>query len=343
MDFNQALARFIPQIEVEMRRLMAPAAGKLDAFYGMMHYHLGWLDEALQPVKVSSGKLLRPVFTLLCCQAAGGDPEQALPAAAAVELTHNFSLIHDDIQDQSRFRRGRLTVWAIWGEAQAINAGDSLFVLARNALLKLGEGGTPPPTILEAVDRLDETCLRLCRGQFLDMSFEQSNAVSQEAYLEMIEGKTATLLACAGYLGGLIARNDRRQAQVFWDLGLALGLAFQIQDDWLGIWGDEALTGKPTADDLRRRKKSLPVVCALNQTETPADRFRALYSAPALSEGDIAEAIALLEQLGAKTYTEAMARRYIERAEAALGRIETANETQAALREMAHFLIKRAH
>jgi geranylgeranyl diphosphate synthase type I len=344
MSFEQALAHFIPRIEAEMRRLMAPPKGILNPFYGMMHYHLGWLDESFQPVQVSSGKLLRPIFTLLCCQAAGGQPEKALTAAAAVELIHNFSLIHDDIEDDSRTRRGRPTVWAIWGEPQAINAGDGLFVLARHTLLRLREQDMPPQTIFAALDRLDQTCLALCQGQYFDMSFEQTLAVDLAAYLEMIEGKTAALLACSGYLGGLIATANPAQAELFWQLGRALGMAFQIQDDLLGIWGKEAETGKPAADDLRRRKKSLPVVYALNQMGQPqAARFKEIYTVSNLTESDVSEAIMILEEIGAKSYTEAQAKIYVEAAKAALRAIEATPENKLSLEEMAHFLIERVH
>ncbi len=343
MDFKQTLAHFVPQIEAELRRLMEAPEGKLDEFYGMLHYHLGWVNEKLIPLETSSGKRLRPVFVLLCCQTAGGDPTQALAAAAAVELVHNFSLIHDDIEDRSSKRRGRPTVWSIWGEPQAINAGDALFILARNALLKMHEGNIPIQIIFAALTRLDETCLHLCRGQFLDMGFEQTMSVNLDTYLEMVEGKTAALLACSGYLGGLIATRDQAKAQVFWELGRALGLAFQIQDDLLGIWGEEKLTGKRTADDLRRRKKTLPVVFALNDDSPTAARFRDLYSAPNLTETDIAEAIAILDEIGARSYTEEMAHRYIKQAEAALAAIETPTENKAVLQEMAHFLIKRRY
>jgi geranylgeranyl diphosphate synthase type I len=343
MNFNEALEHFIPQIEAELRRLMRPTTANLDGFFGMMHYHLGWVDEALQPTQTAQGKLLRPIFTLLCCQAAGGNPDQAMSAAAAVELIHNFSLIHDDIEDNSATRRGRATVWSIWGQPQAINIGDALFTLARHALLALRERDLPLETIIEAVDRLDKTCLNLCRGQFLDMGFEKTLEVSQTAYLEMIEGKTASLLACAGYLGGLIATDSPSRASVFWDLGLALGLAFQIQDDWLGIWGDESLTGKATADDLRQRKKSLPVVYVLGQTGAETDRFKELYLQPDLSEANIAELIFILDQLGAKAYAEELAETYIAQAETALAAIEATPQAKIALQEMAQFLIKRAY
>jgi geranylgeranyl diphosphate synthase type I len=344
MNFEQASAHFIPQIEMEMRRLMAPPQSSLNPFYGMMHYHLGWLDESFQPVRVAGGKLLRPIFTLLCCQAAGGQPEKALTAAAAVELIHNFSLIHDDIEDNSRTRRGRATVWAIWGEPQAINVGDGLFVLARNALLKLKEQGLPLTTIFAGLEQLDQTCLALCQGQYLDMSFEQTPTVDLAAYLEMIEGKTAALLACSGYLGGLIATNEPAKAELFWQLGRALGLAFQIQDDLLGIWGQEAVTGKPAADDLRRRKKSMPVVYALSQTGQPqAARFKEIYTAPTLTEAGVAEAITLLEEIGARDYAEVQAKAYVETARSALQAIEADPANKASLEEMAHFLIERAH
>lgn len=344
MNFEQALTHFIPQIEAEMRRVMAPPQGELNPFYGMMHYHLGWLDETFKPTQVSSGKLLRPIFTLLSCQAAGGQPQKALTAAAAVELIHNFSLIHDDIEDNSRTRRGRSTVWAIWGEPQAINAGDGLFVLARHTLLKIKEQDVPYRTIFAALERLDQTCLALCQGQYLDMSFEQTEVVDLKAYLAMIEGKTSALLACSGYLGGLIATNDPAKADLYWQLGRALGLAFQIQDDLLGIWGEEAVTGKPAADDLRRRKKSLPVVYALSHTDRRRTaRFKEIYGTAALTEADVAEAITLLEEMGAKRYTENQAKAYVETAKSALQAIEAAPENKLSLEEMAHFLIERVH
>jgi geranylgeranyl diphosphate synthase type I len=219
-----------------------------------------------------------------------------------------------------------------------------MFIVARNALLRLAEQDVPLPTVLEAIDRLDRTCLALCRGQFLDMGFETAETVDLAAYLEMIEGKTANLLACAGYLGSLIATNDPAQAQPFWELGIAAGLAFQIQDDWLGIWGDEAVTGKIAADDLRRRKKSLPVVFALNQQDhLAADHFRKLYRATKLSEADISEAIVILEEVGAKTYTEAKAKEQIERAETLLTRIEATPAARETLQALARYFIQRIY
>jgi geranylgeranyl diphosphate synthase type I len=139
----------------------------------MMHYHLGWADEALRPLEGPSGKRLRPVLCLLACEAAGGTVEQALPAAAALELVHNFSLVHDDIQDQSRVRRGRATVWDLWGAAHGINVGDGLFVLSRLAVYGLLDRGVPTERTLSVTLALDRACQSLCEGQYLDMSFEE--------------------------------------------------------------------------------------------------------------------------------------------------------------------------
>ena len=344
MNFKQALSQYIPQITAEMRRQMTPPEGKLDPFYGMLHYHLGWVNKALKPVDTPAGKRLRPLFTLLACRAAGGNPQQALPAAAAVELVHNFSLIHDDIEDNSDTRRGRATVWSIWGEPQAINAGDALFTLARMSLFNLQSLNVPLPVIFEAIRCLDKTSLTLCRGQYLDMSFEQTLTVNLNAYLEMIEAKTAALLACSGYLGGLIATGNPAQAEVYSRLGRASGLAFQIQDDILGIWGDESVVGKPAGDDLRNRKKTLPVVFALNNTAHPqAARFREIYSQNALTESDVRETIAILETIGAKAYTEEQAKLYTKQAQDALQAVDASPERKLALQEMVQFFVERVY
>ncbi len=366
--FKQALNVFVPKIQAELRRVVAPPveqAGCMfmegqdvyptDEFYGMLHYHLGWVDEKLQPLHKTGGKLLRPVFTMLTCQACGASHEKALTAAAAVELVHNFTLIHDDIQDNSDTRRGRTTVWKIWGQPQAINAGDTMFIIARNALLDLPKQGVPFQTTLEAINTLDHASLALCKGQYLDMSFEKRLDINLSDYLDMIKGKTGALLGCAGYLGGLIATDSPQKATIFKCLGETLGSAFQIQDDWLGIWGRESVTGKPAADDLRNRKKSLPVVFALNQIQPPthlmqgegsqtlSNQFREIYAADMLTETDIATAVTLLEEMGAKTYMEAQAKHYAEKAYQILQNIEASSEDIAILQEMTQFFVKRMY
>ncbi len=344
MNFQQAMTEFFPQIDAEMKRAVIPADGNLDPFWGMMMYHLGWVDRTFRPVQTSAGKRLRPVFTMLACRAEGGDVEKSLPAAAAVELLHNFTLIHDDIQDNSHTRRGRPTVWKLWGVPQAINAGDAMFTLARHTVLQLKERGISADTVLAAIDCLDKTLLSLCRGQYLDMTFEETILVKMETYLEMIAGKTAALLACSGYLGALLATESTAIAQRYWQLGHALGMAFQMHDDILGIWGDSAIVGKTAGDDLRQHKKSLPVVYLLNQLENDATRrFREIYRHPKLTDDVVAEAMTLLETIGAKTYAERETERYTRQAQQHLDALHVDAGRKRPLQEMLAFLLERTY
>jgi len=342
LKLQEALESYLPLIEDELRVCMTSPPHYPLAFYGMMHYHLGWTDKQFRPSQVKSGKRLRPLFTLLTCQAAGGDPRHALPAAAAVELIHNFSLLHDDIQDQSDTRRGRATAWTLWGEAQAINAGDAMFTLAHLALHRLMERSLPPNRVVAAYPILDQANLALCLGQHLDLDFEKRLDVDIEAYMTMIKGKTATLLGCAGQLGALVASPDSGLAEHYRRLGEGLGLAFQIQDDLLGIWGKAEVTGKPVADDIRHRKKSLPVVYVLGRQNDPdAERLRELYAQQTLSEEDVTEAVAILDGCQARPYAEELARQHLEMALAQLEAAKPAPEADEALQELAYFLIKR--
>jgi len=312
------------------------------AYFGMLHYHLGWTDDKFQLIQSQGGKRLRPLFTLLACQAAGGDPHDALPAAAAVELIHNFSLIHDDLQDRSETRRGRATVWTLWGEAQAINAGDAMFALAHLAVQRLADRGLPPDRVISAYRILDQANLRLCLGQHLDLDFEHHLDVDTDAYMTMIQGKTAALLGCASQLGALVASPDSGLAEHYRRVGEGLGLAFQIQDDVLGIWGQADVTGKPVADDIRRRKKSLPVVYVLGRQNDPnAERLGTLYEQEALSEEDVAEAVSILDACQAKPYAVELAHQYLQMALAELEAAEPDPEAGEALYELAHFLTNR--
>lgn len=344
MKLQEALDAYLPLIEEELRICMTPPEDSPPPFFGMMHYHLGWTDAQFRPAEVKLGKRLRPIFTLLACRAAGGDPHDALPAAAAVELIHNFSLIHDDIEDQSDTRRGRSTVWAIWGEAQAINAGDAMFTLGHLALHRLSERGIPADRITTALHALDHTNLALCQGQHLDLHFENRLDVDTDAYMTMIRGKTAALLGCATQLGALVASPDPTVAECYRRVGEELGLAFQIQDDLLGIWGKANLTGKPVADDIRSRKKSLPIVYVLGRkNNADAERLRTIYSQDKLSEGEVTEAIAILDANQAGLYAQELARYHLQ---AALIELEAAGpepEAGEALQELAHFLIKRRY
>jgi geranylgeranyl diphosphate synthase type I len=312
----------------------------------MMHYHLGWADESLAPIQSNSGKRLRPVVCLLAAEAVGGDVDQALPAAAALELVHNFSLVHDDIQDGSHHRRGRRAVWDLWGMPHGINVGDGLFVLARQALYRLVDRGVPLARCQAAMQTLDRACLSLCEGQFFDMTFEDWVEVDLDQYLWMIRHKTAALLAASAQMGAIVASDDAALAEHYRAFGEHLGVAFQIQDDVLGAWGDEQLTGKSAATDIRDKKKTLPVVYALNQAgdRAAARQLAALYAQPGpLGESGIASALAILEGVGARAHAEEMAETYYRRSLQSLDQAATAGDSQslASLRELAASLMGR--
>jgi geranylgeranyl diphosphate synthase type I len=347
MSLDDAYARLLPLIEGELQETVRAADDSLSGYFGMMRYHMGWVDSELNPVESQGGKRLRPVLCLLCCEAAGGEVEQALPAAAAVELVHNFSLVHDDIEDGSHYRRGRRTVWDLWGSPQAINVGDGLFVLARQVLHRLGERGVPPARCLAVSQALDRACLALCEGQHSDMTFEGRVDVDRDEYLAMIRRKTAALLATAAQMGVLVASDDEALAAGCYRFGENLGLAFQIQDDILGIWGDEEQTGKSAATDIRDKKKTLPVVYVLTHPDErlSAEQLIEIYRRPApLHAADIEATLAILDQAGARRYAEEMAHSYHAQALASLDQCQTEGHVRAAhanLYEMAASLLGR--
>jgi geranylgeranyl diphosphate synthase, type I len=317
-------------IQAAMRAAFPEAESRVAQFYAMQQYQLGWRDEQLAPADIDPGKLLRPQLTLLSCRAAGGDPRQALPLAAGIQLIHDFSLIHDDIEDNSDMRRGRPTVWKLWGLAQGVNAGDGMFVVSHLALHRLKEAGVHPEVVLEVLRRFDETILCICEGQFLDLSFEGDLRISEADYLKMISCKTAALAAAAAGLGAIVGGADAPTAQALFDFGQNLGLAFQVQDDVLGIWGDPAATGKPAAADLYRRKVSLPIIHAL-RTAAESDALARLYSQAEISDHDATQLLEILAEAGAREYTEDVATFYHQQALAAL---ETAHGDTAALADL---------
>jgi geranylgeranyl diphosphate synthase type I len=345
VSLRAALDRYLPQIEAELQSIVRVPHHSLAAYYGMLYYHLGWADEELKPIGAATGKRLRPLLCLLSCQAAGGCPQQALPAACAVELVHNFSLVHDDIQDGSRYRRGRRSVWDIWGTAHAINVGDGLFALAHLALQRLNDYGVPLARQQLAVAALDRACVSLCEGQYFDMTFEQHVDVNLEQYLAMIRLKTGALLAASTQLGAIVATGDAHLVAHYASFGENLGMAFQIQDDVLGVWGDPRVSGKSAATDIRSKKKALPAVLALNQSDDPeaAQWLAELYASDGpLDEPAIQDALAILDRVGARPRAEEMARTYYRQALQSLDETGVENEARSQLRELAASLLGRS-
>jgi len=302
LNLDQAFEYYLPVIETELRAFFDETPAALEPFYGMMGYHMGWLGETFSPVTLKSGKRLRPLLCLLTCGAAGGKTTDALPAAAALELVHNFSLVHDDIQDNSPVRRHRKTVWTIWGQPQAINVGDGLFAMAFLSLTRLKRDLSA--SRLNAIhESFAKACLLLCEGQYMDMSFEARPRVSQDEYFQMIGCKTGALLSCAAYVGALIAGGNAQSVGRYQRFGEQIGLAFQIQDDILGIWGDPKVTGKPSADDIRQCKKTLPVLYSLRREKELGEHLLSdLYGQTSIAEEDIGVVLEALERLEALDY-----------------------------------------
>ena len=308
------LARLIADTEAEIGRLVGDQDSSTRGLYEMVRYHL-----ALDGSGASGGKRIRPLLGLLAFASITGDHQLALPGAAAVELGHNFSLVHDDIEDGDTERRHRATLWTVYGVPQAINTGDALFSLSRIALHRLTDLGFPDAKVLRLMRLFDQTCMRLCEGQYLDIAMSRSDdLMTVELYFDMIGRKTAALIAASIESGALLATDDEAVIGRYREFGWSLGIAFQLNDDLLGIWGHEETTGKEPSD-VAHKKKTLPVIYAYEHAGTDdRARLEALYASPDLDGPEVAEIIAILERSGAREYTRDQARRYRDSALTAL-------------------------
>ena len=302
-------------------------------------YHLGFVDDQGRPDR-AQGKGVRARLALLSAQAAGAPPEVGLPAALAVELVHNFSLLHDDVMDGDAMRRHRAAVWARFGTAAAILAGDAMLGLATELLAEASS-----PTVGWAVRCLSATTRRLIAGQTRDLAFEGRPDVDVDECRSMADDKTGALLSCAASLGAVLADGPAELALALADYGTHLGLAFQLNDDLLGIWGDPRVTGKPVLADLRAAKMSLPVVAALRSDGAAADRLATLYpgrpDAPEPTDADLREVADLIEVTGARAWAAEMAIRELDAALAALRGQAIAGPVEAELVRLGHELAGR--
>jgi geranylgeranyl diphosphate synthase type I len=340
---EQRLRRYTGAVAAEMRAVTATRPG-LEAFYGMIHYHMGWVNQDFVPEEAGAGKGLRSAFCMLCCEVCGGDPAVALSIAAAIELLHNFSLIHDDIEDDSQTRRHRRTVWAIWGIPQGINLGDAVFALAETAFYRSPLAASDPPRLLEIMQAAQHTIVSLAEGQFLDISFETRLEVPVADYLAMIERKSALLIATAAWAGAIAAGASPAQCASLREFGRALGLAFQVRDDLLGIWGDEEVTGKSRASDILSRKKTLPVVLAFERAgHEDARLLRAIYGSPTeMDEPAMEGVLRILEATGAQALAEEHLALHRHAARDALAAAGLQPAASALLEEFSRMLIDRS-
>ncbi|ASR35943.1 dimethylallyltranstransferase [Prauserella marina] len=300
----------------------------------VVSYHLGWTDEHGQPADAGGGKALRPALALLAAQAVKAAPEAALPGAVAVELVHNFSLLHDDVMDGDVERRHRPTVWRLFGTPAAILAGDALLTLAVDVLER-------------AADPVATRCLtaavqHLITGQSADVDFENRLDVGVGECLDMAAGKTGALMRCAAQVGALLGRGSPVAAGLLAEFGSNLGMAFQLVDDLLGIWGSPEDTGKPVLADLRVRKKSVPVVAALNSGTEYGAALRELYRNPdPPTEEEVHTMAELIERSGALAWTRERAHRYVGEAGTCLDRLAPPEPIHAALRDLTLFVVER--
>ncbi|HZJ25143.1 MAG TPA: polyprenyl synthetase family protein [Anaerolineales bacterium] len=331
MDLKTLLSDVEQELQKQVSRLDAP---RTKHFHDMLTYHMGWTGEGAS--SDAAGKRIRPLMVLLSTASSGGDWRPALPAAAAIELVHNFSLVHDDIQDNSPKRRGRDTAWVKWGAPMAINIGDALFVIANQAIIDLKEN-FPAEVVVQAAEILNNTCLELTRGQFLDMSYEERTDLTVEDYWPMIAGKTAALLSACCHLGALLGGADQVKQETYRSFGHYLGLAFQVQDDILGIWGDENVTGKSAASDLLEGKNSLPILAGLGRKGKFAERW---LQGP-INPVEVEAVARLLASEGGLIAAQEAAQQMTELALMSLREVDAQGEAGEALFELADKLLKR--
>ena len=337
-----ALEQYSDAVVAQLRQVLSHDGSGLSR---LLHYHMGWVDAEGNPSQPSGGKALRPGLCLLACELAGGHWPDALPAASAVELIHRFSLIHDDIQDEDVERWHRPTVWRLWGQAKALQAGNALWCIADRALHGHGGLGMPAQVTLTMAEALSARSMEMIEGQYLDLAFEGAPHVGVAQYLDMVARKTGALMDCALFLGAFVATRDLNVARTFGRCGRLLGIAFQVRDDLLSIWGDPVATGKATGADIRRRKMSYPAVYALEQAKgAEGEELRGIYAREAVTDGDVRRVLEIME--GLETFTHGQALAGAKRAEAlrTLDGLTVApgvSEALEELEEVAGYIINR--
>lgn len=332
----------LTEIELELRDFCFSYPKVADNFWQMIYYHFGWdenTDGTQQNLPIS-GKRVRPLLTCLVSNALSGGHRHVLPAAAAIELIHNFTLIHDDIMDQSLERRHRPTLWSKWGAGQTINAGDGLHALAMSAITR---ADAPAETLVKTWEVISHATVAVAQGQMLDVSFETRDDVTTSEYVEMVSNKTASLIECSTRIGALFNSEDDAVIDAYARFGRGLGIAFQIWDDFLGIWGQTEITGKPTGIDVAQKKKSYPVVFALEKASRESkEKLLSVFQKPSLEAQDIEDVIAIIDSSGARLETQKVANAYYEEAIHTLERIRIDNSHQRQLFDLASFLVNRA-
>nr|WP_189542898.1 family 2 encapsulin nanocompartment cargo protein polyprenyl transferase [Streptomyces gelaticus] len=321
-------------------RLRAAVASLPGSIRRVAMYHFGWQEVDGSPSSGPAGKAVRPALVLAATRALGGDQAQAVRAAVAVELVHNFTLLHDDVIDEDRTRRHRATAWAVFGIPDAVIAGDAMLALAQRLL-----ADDPSPAGIRASARLSSCVIELCAGQQADCAFEDRgpDEVTLDECLTMATAKTGALLGCACALGALYAGAGERAVGAMDGFGREAGLAFQLIDDLIGIWGDPARTGKPVGADLVAHKKSLPVVAALTSGTPAAAELATLYQGSMNTPGEVSRAADAVDRAGGRDWAQIAAADRMARAVHHLSRAVPDPARAGDLLTLAEFVTRRTH
>lgn len=327
------LGAYLPELEAALQKAVGTTPSPLVA---AARYVMGW-EDADGRLMVTGGKRIRPALCLFTAETLGGRALDAMPGAVAIELVHNFSLVHDEIQDHDFERHHRPTTWARLGEGQAINVGDFLYTRAVRALT---DAPGDAKRLLRALSILHESIGRMIEGQWQDIAFEQRDSVTIDEYIAMVAGKTGALLGAPLELGAILAGVPERQASLVGEWGRAVGLAFQVQDDYLGIWGDPNETGKSNTNDIRRRKKTLPVVHALQQPRAK-DIIRTIYAQPEIGDDAVKTVLAALEAAGVQQACRDKSAELSRAADCLLGQLQLTPGESERFRSIANYIINR--
>jgi geranylgeranyl diphosphate synthase, type I len=340
--YLETYGAYLRAIETRLYDTCAAREYVADLYWQMVQHHFGWDQHDVADPDYDlahiNGKRARALMVLLVAEAIDGAYTHAMPAAIAVELLHNFTLLHDDVMDVSATRRGRVTVWKKWNSNQAINAGDGLYTWAMRALTLQEKN----PVL--AMRTLMDAAMATVEGQIMDIGFEERMDVSADEYLTMIYNKSGALIEGSARLGALATTDDIETIDAYGTFAHNLGIAFQIQDDYLGIWGDEARTGKSATTDIEGKKKSYPVLIALDEASVSAQtQLRQIYAQDDLSASDVQTVLGILDDVDAARRTRDLTDRYFDQAISALDTVTTGNRAHAKLLELAQFLVKRDH
>ena len=307
--------------------------------YDMLRYCMGWSDAYGAPLETKKGKGIRPSLCLFTCDALGGDIEKALPAAVSLELIHNFSLIHDEIQDSDEIRHHRPTLWNVWGIPKALVAGNVMRVLADKSMSTMPSEHSKLLTVSSSI--VSEACLEMIEGQYMDISFEGGDGISVDQYMKMISHKTGALLRSSVHIGAVIGSRGGRVADIFREIGIKLGFMFQIRDDILGTWGETTSTGKPVGSDIRRKKNTLPIIHA-RETQPYQEEISELYSLEFIEDHHVDRVLDILDATKAGHYCQGLVENYALEVSKDIQEIGFSKNSKEEFQALVSFLVDRS-